>query len=295
MPQMQVKSRQDRVTKIARDREVDLQPLPTQIQSCSIPRLHAGALASVIATPGERHSRARHHGHRRGGNAQQHIPELVETLTEIFSEYGTILDIVAKTSLKRKGQAFIVFSEHDAAEKAIEEIQGFEVFDKPMQLAFAKTRSDATVKQDAGEDSQEFEQHKKHRIAEKERKQAQQAQEQKLKRPAAGAPAAQPPPSKLSKGAGLKSTGGAVGVVPDEYLPPNRTLFVQNLPDDIDIDTLTQLFQQFEDFKEVRLVPSRKGLAFVEYRAEAGAISARESMNNTKLGSSQIKVTYQRQ
>lgn len=203
--------------------------------------------------------------------------------------------MVAKSSLKRKGQAFIVYATEEAAEQAIEEVQGFEVFDKPMQLAYAKTKSDAIVKKISGEDSQEFEQHKKHRTAEKERKQAQAAQEQKLKRPAQGAPATQAPPSKLSKGGGLKSTSGAVGVVPDEYLPPNKTLFVQNLPEDHDVDALSQLFGRFEGFREVRLVPGRKGLAFVEYQEEAGAISARESMNNTQLGSSSIKVTYQRQ
>lgn len=69
-----------------------------------------------------------------------------EALTELFSEYGEIIEIVAKTNLKAKGQAFIVFESIESAQKAIEEIQGFELFEKPMQLAFAKTRSDATVK-----------------------------------------------------------------------------------------------------------------------------------------------------
>ena len=88
-----------------------------------------------------------------------------EALTELFSEYGTIIDIVAKTNLKAKGQAFIVFDTVEGAQKAIEEVQGFELFDKPMQLAFAKTRSDASVKRTGDED--EFESHKRRRLAEK--------------------------------------------------------------------------------------------------------------------------------
>lgn len=130
-----------------------------------------------------------------------------------------------------------------------------------------------------------------------ERKQALEAQDQKkLNRPAGlSEPAAVRPPK--ARGSGLKSTGGAAAVIPDEYLPPNKTLFVQNIPDDYDVDGLTALFGRFEGFREVRLVPGRKGIAFVEYEAEAGAISAKERMANIQLGDSgqTIKVTYQRQ
>lgn len=93
------------------------------------------------------------------------IEQLKEALSELFSEYGTILEIVAKKNLKAKGQAFIVFDNVESAQKAIDEIQGFELFDKPMQLAFAKARSDATVKRTG--DDEEFEAHKRRRLAEK--------------------------------------------------------------------------------------------------------------------------------
>lgn len=53
----------------------------------------------------------------------------------------------------------------ESAQKAIDEVQSFELFDKPMQLAFAKTRSDATVKRTG--DEEEFESHKRRRLAEK--------------------------------------------------------------------------------------------------------------------------------
>lgn len=91
--------------------------------------------------------------------------QLKEALAEIFSEYGNVIDLVAKTNLKAKGQAFIVFDETEAAERAIKEVQGFELFDKPMLLDFARTKSDATVwKQGSTED---FETHKRRRLAEK--------------------------------------------------------------------------------------------------------------------------------
>jgi hypothetical protein len=126
------------------------------------------------------------------------------------------------------------------------------------------------------------------------------AEEQKrLKRPMPGAAAdVGARPAKNARGVGLKSTGaGPTAVVPDEYLPPNRILFVQNLPDDFDKEALTAIFGRFEGFREVRTVPGRSGIAFVEYEAEAGAITAKENTAGMPLknGEKIMKVTYQRQ
>ncbi|KAI0131973.1 hypothetical protein BJ170DRAFT_576859, partial [Xylariales sp. AK1849] len=215
---------------------------------------------------------------------------LREALEAIFSDYGNIIEIVAKTNLKAKGQAFIVFEKPESAIQAIEEIQGFELFEKPMQLALARTRSDATVKTTGNED--EFEHHKRRRLAEKE-------EQKRLKRPGATAPPdSANHPTKAARAAGLKATGPATNaVVPDEYLPPNKILFVQNLPDDYDVEALTGIFGRFEGFREVRLVPGRRGIAFVEYEAEAGAITAKENTAGMALadGAKFMKVTYQRQ
>lgn len=93
------------------------------------------------------------------------IPALIEALREVFSEYGNIIDLVAKRNLKAKGQAFIVFEDAKSAEQAIDEVQGFELFGKEMKLDYARTRSDATVKVQGTED--EFEGHKRRRLAEK--------------------------------------------------------------------------------------------------------------------------------
>lgn len=97
-------------------------------------------------------------------------------------------------------------------------------------------------------------------------------------------------------GGGLKSTAPpAAPLIPDEYLPPNTTLFLRDLPDDAEADTLIGLFGRFDAFKEVRMVPGRKGIAFVEFETLDGAISAKEGMGGMVLGNSIIKVTYQRQ
>lgn len=207
----------------------------------------------------------------------------------------------------------------ESATRAIDEINGFELFDKPMVLDYAKTRSDMTVLREGGED--ELEAHKRRRLAEKgmlltpfcldsggkandgvcgvERKQAHEALEaqKKLKRPP-GAPTEPGRPAKTAKGAGLKPTSGAAAaVIPDEYLPPNKILFLRDLPDTADQDSLTAVFGRFEGFQEVRLVPGRKGIAFVEYENESGAISAKEATSGMPMGEAgkPIRVTYQRQ
>lgn len=247
---------------------------------------------------------------------------LKEVLQALFSEYGNVVDVIAKKNLKAKGQAFVVFDTQDSALKAIEELQGFELFDKSMHLALARTRSDITVQSTGNEE--EFDLHKRRRTAEKgahyiidahhtgpaltnhfhsyiERKKALEvAEEQKrLKRSMPGAPTdASGRPVKAARGAGLKATGqGPAPVVPDEYLPPNRILFVQNLPEGFGKEELNGIFMRFEGFREVRTVPGRSGIAFVEYETEQCAITAREQTNGMSLkdGEKSMKVTYQRQ
>ncbi|KAH7163638.1 hypothetical protein B0J13DRAFT_40255 [Dactylonectria estremocensis] len=223
------------------------------------------------------------------------LETITEALRTIFSEFGNIVDIVAKKNLKAKGQAFVVFEDADSARKAIEEVQGFELFEKPMRLALARSKSDKTVALHASEE--EFETHKRHRQAEKDKRKALEAAEEQrqLNKRGQGA-ATDSRPSKTARSSGLKSTSATAStVIPDEYLPPNKILFVQNLPDDYDIDALSGVFGRFDGFREIRLVPGRRGIAFVEYEAEQGAITAKENTAGMSLGDKPIKVTYQRQ
>jgi U2 small nuclear ribonucleoprotein B'' len=67
--------------------------------------------------------------------------------------------------LKAKGQAFIVFEDVESATKAIDDVQGFELFGKEMKIAYARSRSDASVKREGTEE--DFEVHKRRRLAEK--------------------------------------------------------------------------------------------------------------------------------
>lgn len=89
------------------------------------------------------------------------IDVIKEALTRVFQYYGPILDVIAKSSLKRKGQAFIVFDSEKSALEAVEEMNGFEMYGKSMKVARAKTHSDETVKRKAAD---MFEEHKRKRL-----------------------------------------------------------------------------------------------------------------------------------
>lgn len=59
-----------------------------------------------------------------------------------FKQFGEIKSIVCMKSYWRRGQAFITFASLAAAQQAIDRLQGFILFDKPMRLNFAKSVSE---------------------------------------------------------------------------------------------------------------------------------------------------------
>uniref|UniRef100_A0A3B4AKT4 U1 small nuclear ribonucleoprotein A n=1 Tax=Periophthalmus magnuspinnatus TaxID=409849 RepID=A0A3B4AKT4_9GOBI len=65
--------------------------------------------------------------------------------------------------------------------------------------------------------------------------------------------------------------------------PPNHILFLTNLPEETNELMLSMLFNQFPGFKEVRLVPGRHDIAFVEFDNEVQAGAAREALQGFKI------------
>lgn len=223
-----------------------------------------------------------------------------EALTRVFQYYGPILDIIAKSSLKRKGQAFIVFDSEKCALDAVEEMNGFELYGKVMKVSRAKTHSDETVKRKAAE---LFEEHKRKRLMLKGTSKscslnpgctARMLTETDFKRAEEDAKAATLPPT--TEATKLRPAKSGAAVVPDEYVRPNKTLFLQNIPRDVDEEALSDIFERFEGFKEVRLV-SVRAVAFAEFENEQFAITAKEATSGTLVGKEGVpmKVTYQRQ
>lgn len=74
---------------------------------------------------------------------------------------------------------------------------------------------------------------------------------------------------------------------------PNKILFVQNLPESLEEGTLETLFGRIEGFTEVRLVPGKKGMAFVEYVNEGCAMNALMRLQGFNLdGAHPMSISY---
>ncbi|THV03790.1 hypothetical protein K435DRAFT_962276 [Dendrothele bispora CBS 962.96] len=162
-----------------------------------------------------------------------------------------------------RGQAFVSFESADIALKAMKEVRGFPLYSKPMQISFARTRSDAVVKK---LDEGHCEEHKAQREEPKKKTRYTNPLKQKFKakRMASEITMAAPAPKQPNI------------QMPDEYLPPNKILFLQNLPETVTKE-LTTLFSQYPNLYEVRLIPTKKDIAFVEYMDEASSTAAKVS------------------
>ncbi|KZT54707.1 RNA-binding domain-containing protein [Calocera cornea HHB12733] len=207
---------------------------------------------------------------------------LKQTLTNLFKNYGDVLDVVAHHNIRMRGQAFVSFANPEEAAKAVKEVDKFPLYGKAMKLSFAKTRSDAVVKK---LDEAHMEAHKAERLARKKRARADNPHRRKSQ-------------ARLKAAAGegaAPQQGRRLVQMPDEYLPPNKILFLQNLPDTTTLEQLQILFSQYPGLHEVRLVPTKKDIAFVEYVDENAASVAKDALHNYRLdGEAKMKVTFAR-
>ena len=97
--------------------------------------------------------------------------------------------------------------------------------------------------------------------------------------------------------------------------PPNQILFLTNLPEETNEMMLSMLFNQvviairkfifgqrvvflslffqFPGFKEVRLVPGRHDIAFVEFETEMQSAAARDALQGFKITpTTAIKISF---
>ncbi|XP_065901052.1 U1 small nuclear ribonucleoprotein A-like [Dysidea avara] len=189
--------------------------------------------------------------------------ELKKSLYAVFSQFGVILDIVALKTLKMRGQAFVVFKDISSATQAKNSMQGFPFYNKPMRIAFAKGKSDATAKLDGT-------------YVERKKKREEVTKTKKDTRSGAS-------------GGGSGPTSGT----DHEESTPNKILFLTNLPTETNDMMLQMLFQQFPGYREVRLVPGRSDIAFVEFENEGQAGEAKKNLHGFKITpSNAMKVTY---
>lgn len=232
-------------------------------------------------------------------NEKVRIPVLKETLTNLFSIYGDVLSVTAQSNVRMRGQAFVTLNTKKAANKAVKDIQGFPLYGRPVQLDFAKTRSDSVVQRDLKEEEKldaegqqaGFEVHKKQRL---ERKQVARTEWRTKLR--------------ARKTAEKRAAAGETDVVapsaaqrrqnvqmPDEYVPPNKILFLQNIAAKFGRDELEKMFNPLPNLVEVRTIPGKSDIAFVEFTDIPSSAAAREKVNGYAFpDGSKLRVTFAR-
>ncbi|TRY88447.1 hypothetical protein DNTS_018874 [Danionella cerebrum] len=228
--------------------------------------------------------------------------ELKKSLYAIFSQFGQILDILVSRILKLRGQAFVIFKEVNSASNALRSMQGFPFYDKPMRIQYAKQDSDIIAKMKGTFVERDRKKEKKKPKAPeggsgKKGTAGMGMQSMNQARMMAGQPPYMPPPGMMPPPNMGQMPPGAMmpGQMAQQISenPPNHILFLTNLPEETNELMLSMLFNQFPGFKEVRLVPGRHDIAFVEFDNEVQSGAAREALQGFKITQSNaMKISF---
>lgn len=255
--------------------------------------------------------------------------ELKKSLYAIFSQFGQILDILVSRSLKMRGQAFVIFKEVGSATNALRSMQGFPFYDKPMRIQYSKSDSDIIAKMKGTFVERDRKRQEKRKVKGQEVVAVKKAipgapvvtgvpgqvpgmqnipgmtQAPRMMHMAGQTPymhhAGMMPPPGIAPGQippggmphGQMMPGQMAPMQPISENPPNHILFLTNLPEETNELMLSMLFNQFPGFKEVRLVPGRHDIAFVEFDNEVQAGAARESLQGFKITqSNSMKISF---
>lgn len=202
-------------------------------------------------------------------------------------------------SVKMRGQAFVVFSEISAARAALDAMRGFPLYEKPMRIDFARTTSDVIAKREGTYVERPKRQPSPPPIPSHTHPDAAaieaaalvgggsaRAIRRRQQRLAAAAQAASengtaiPPPPQLTTASHHPQPINPA-TIPDQ--PPNKILFLTNLPEDANEAMLAMLFAPFVGYREIRMVPSRHDIAFVEFSSETEAATAKHGLQGFNI------------
>ena len=197
-------------------------------------------------------------------NEKASIKMLKYDLHRIFSRYGVIESIVAKRNIKMRGQAFIIFSDTYSSKKALDALQGKPLYGKPMVIRYAKFKSDIISRRDGTYEEE------RRKIMQDKQNCADLVKQVQMKKN---------PFQSLLTGGVSDSAANIKPTAATGMQVINRTLFVQGISSSISEDQLSSFFNKFNGFVEIRKVPSRSDIAFVDYETENQAFFAREGTN----------------
>jgi RNA recognition motif-containing protein len=188
--------------------------------------------------------------------------KLKDELMTHFSKFGPC-DIIVMSSLRRRGQAWVIYETRDSSETALNSLQGESIFGKSMRIAFSRNTSDATLIRKGLPPS---------------RSKMESPSEEPSKRLKSSTEVPNFFTIDNSSARGSSTSGSGLR----SYSAPNRVLIVENFSERTHASDLETLFSIYPGFVEVRLIPGR-GVAFVEFTDDHRSQPALNKLNGHEL------------
>jgi RNA recognition motif-containing protein len=208
-------------------------------------------------------------------NEKIKIDELKEALNKEFSQYGEIIEIRVRNTIRLKGQAFISFKTKEQSSKAKKNLNDKLFLNKKLIIEFAKTPSDSILLlQGKLTENQK-------KIKDLSRKRNRDEFYENLKQKIE-----QEKNNNITNNEMIINTKDSneneisIKINPEEV---NKSLFVQGLNNSVTNQKLIELFNSISGFKEVKYFPT-KGICFVEYDTIENATNALLKYDKFDLG-----------
>ena len=196
--------------------------------------------------------------------------DLKKSLYALFARFGQILEIRAMKNNKMRGQAFIIFKDTNSSTKALNSMQNYWFFGKPMHISYSKKKS--KIIQEMHGTLSSTEENLKKRENEKE------DENEKLETIV-----------KKQKTSNEEETtnGGEEkdGEEVDESLPknaPNKKLYISRLPPGTTEFMIQMMFQQCAGFENANFI-ANEGVAIIEYKKIENATEALQKFQGFKI------------
>lgn len=216
------------------------------------------------------------------------INQLILHVFAYFSPYGQIIDISASKAIKKRGQAWVTYQNIESAINAKRDLNGIYIFSTPISIQFAKKRNINTLKLNGTYNPYG---RRKEII-----------QDNEVRKLTTG-----PIPyhwdidmggddeevTEMVRPLVQKISQEIVEETPKVTLQaPNKILFIQNIPENTDKAVLDFLFGQFPGFVEVRTLPGKQTIAFVEYKTEEQSAVAIQELNGFEIENHHLTIQF---
>lgn len=219
--------------------------------------------------------------------------ELRKALYLVFSQFGNVVEINSHHTYKLRGQAWVIFDTLAGATKAQKDLNGFVFYGKPLRVLFAKNKSDVIAKSQGT-----FVPRPKRKLQEdidREKEEKEKERDRKKQKTSSDKPTDKKEKKKKEDSESSSSASTSQPLTADIPAPPNKKLFVENLPNEATDLMLSVLFQQYPGYQSCLVVdvPNKGKVAFIEFQEIFQATAAMDALQAFKVTATHLmKISY---